>query len=43
MIEKLASLEQKDYNVQVKTNFKGVEFAREMNNAQAEYSRRIRK
>jgi hypothetical protein len=34
-------LSQKDYTVQVKTNFKGVEFAREIDAAQQEYKRRI--
>jgi len=37
MTNQMERLNQKDYNVNVTTKFKGVEFAREINNAQAEY------
>ena len=40
LINGINNLNSKDYNVQVQTKFKGVEFAKEMNKANAEYKRR---
>jgi hypothetical protein len=42
VIAGLHDLKQKEYNVQVKTHFKGVEFAREVNKAQLEYREYIK-
>jgi hypothetical protein len=37
VIERLDAIEKKDYSVTVKTKFKGVEFAREIEKAQYRY------
>ena len=39
VISELQELRKKDYNVQVSTKFRGVEFAKEVNKAQAQYKR----
>ena len=41
MIERLEKIEQKDYNVQVKTDFKGVDFIKQIDKAREEYNRRM--
>ena len=42
VVERLDKINQKEYQVNVKTSFKGVEFAREMQKANDEYQRRIK-
>ncbi|HOD54536.1 MAG TPA: hypothetical protein PKJ08_08430, partial [Candidatus Cloacimonadota bacterium] len=41
VVDRLERLEKKDYSINVQTKFKGVEFAREIQKANAEYERRL--